>query len=202
MDRGRFSQSILFFIFFNASDEGLEVALSKRPSHENSMGPLQGLSYKESSNAGTTHRLLHSTLHQLLFLLFFPEVFSHSSATDTWWFCMNEARKSKFRHTSFLSSCGSHKYLQKYAALQPPPCLEGIPPGSGGPALPYGGKPIKYSRNLPDSQKCLLLCLQDWSVFSPSLLFSYSRAQTVQDLAQSSRKQTWTDKQLLWGKLN
>lgn len=79
MDRGRFSQSILvffFFFLFNASDEGVEVALSKRPSHENSMSPLQRLSYKESSYPGTIHRLLQSTLHQLLFLLFFLAVFS------------------------------------------------------------------------------------------------------------------------------
>lgn len=47
--------SYLFFLF-NASDQGIEIASSKRPSHENSMGPLQRLSYKGSSYPGTIHR--------------------------------------------------------------------------------------------------------------------------------------------------
>lgn len=34
---------------FSISDQGVEVALSKRPSHENSMNPLQRLIYKGSS---------------------------------------------------------------------------------------------------------------------------------------------------------
>lgn len=47
-----------------------------------------------------------------------------------------------------------------------------------GPASTCGGKPVKCGRNLLDFQKCFLLCLQDYLVFSPSLLFSCSRAQT------------------------
>lgn len=76
--------------------------------------------------------------------------------------------------TSLLSSSGSYKYLQKHTAPQPLTCLEGIPPGAVGPASTYEGKAVKYIRNPPDSQKCLLLYLQDWSVFSASLLFSCS----------------------------
>lgn len=120
------------------------------------------------------------------FCCFSWQFFPHSSAPDTWWFCIDEAKKSEFRHMSCLSPSGSHKYLQKHAAPQPPSCLEGIPPGAVGPALTCGGNPVKCSRNLPDSQKCFLLSLQDWSAFSPCLLFSCSRAQIRQDLAQSS----------------
>lgn len=57
---------------------------------------------------------------------------------------MNEAKKSKFRHSlSRLSPYGSHKYFQKHAEPQPPPRLEGISPRAVGPASICGGKPVK-----------------------------------------------------------
>lgn len=76
--RGRFSQSNLFYFFFkfNASDQEVEVTLTKRPSHENSMCFLQRLGYKGSTYPGTNHRSLQSTLPQLLFCCFVLALFS------------------------------------------------------------------------------------------------------------------------------
>lgn len=85
---------------------------------------------------------------------FFLTSFSHASTADTCWFCMNEAKKSKFRHTqSHLSPFGPCKYFQMDAAPQPPPCLEGILPGAMELASIRGEKTAKCTRNLPDPRR-------------------------------------------------
>lgn len=66
----------IFFFKFNASDQEVEVTLTKRPSHENSMCFLQRLGYKGSTYPGTNHRSLQSTLPQLLFCCFVLALFS------------------------------------------------------------------------------------------------------------------------------
>lgn len=136
--------------FFNAPDEGVEVALRKRLSHVKSRFsgfPSKGSvahNYKGCSYPGTNHMWLPVNPRQAGVLLpkrFFLAFFPHASAADTCWVCMNEAKKSKFRHTlSHLTPFGSHKYFQKHAAPQPPPCLKGILSEAMGPGTICRGK--------------------------------------------------------------